>query len=131
MAEDLDAETLDFAHQVFDLARNGNAERLVDLASHGLPVDLTNDKGDTLLILAAYHDQPATVRALVDLGADTDRINDNGQTAMGAAVFRQSSESVRILLDAGADPAAGRQSALAVAEFFDLPEMKALLRPRQ
>lgn len=123
-----DEETLAFAHRMFDLARKGDAAQLAAYLDAGLPANLTNDKGDTLLILAAYHDHPDTVRALLDRGADPDRANDRGQTALSAATFRQSAESVRALLAAGGDPALGGQSALATAEFFELPEMQELLR---
>jgi uncharacterized protein len=91
-------------------------------------VDLTNGKGDMLLILAAYYDRPDAVRVLLDRGADHARVNDRGQTALAAAVFRRSEPIVRALLGAGADPAHGSPSALVTAEFFDLPEMAALLR---
>nr|WP_284291393.1 ankyrin repeat domain-containing protein [Angustibacter aerolatus] len=94
----------------------------------GLPVNLTAGSGDTLLVLAAYHRHAETVEALLRLGADHTRVNDRGQTALGCAVFRQDEPSVRALLAAGADPALGRQSAWAVAEVFELPEMTALLR---
>jgi ankyrin repeat protein len=90
-------------------------------------VNLTNAGGDTLLILAAYHGHATTVRALLELGADTERVNDRGQTALGAAVFRQSGEIVESLLAAGADPYAGGRSAVDVATFFELPAMLALL----
>jgi ankyrin repeat protein len=128
VAEELDAGTLAFAQQVFDLAREGATGQLVDYLEHGLPVNLTNGKGDTLLLLAAYYDRPDTVAALVAHGADVARVNDRGQTALAAAVFRQSERTVRLLLDAGADPAGGAPSALQTAEFFDLPDMLALLR---
>nr|MBA2738385.1 ankyrin repeat domain-containing protein [Nocardioidaceae bacterium] len=61
-------------------------------------------------------------------GADHTRINDRGQTALGAAVFRRSESGVRMLLDAGADPDLGRQSGVAVAQVFELPEMLRLLQ---
>ncbi|MCW2718039.1 ankyrin repeat domain-containing protein [Pseudonocardia sp.] len=122
-----DEQTLEFAHQMFELARAGGTEELAANVDAGLPVDLTNDKGDTLLILAAYHAHPETVSALLARGADPGRVNDRGQTALGAATFRRTRDSVVALLAAGADPAAGRQSALAVAQFFDLPEMAELL----
>jgi ankyrin repeat protein len=125
---ELDPETLAFAHRVFDLARDGHAEELAAYVDAGLPVNLTNDKGDTLLILAAYHARPATVSALLARGADHSRANDRGQTALGAATFRRCADAVRALLDAGADPALGRPSALATAEIFELPDMLALLR---
>jgi ankyrin repeat protein len=124
---DPDEQTLEFAHQMFELARAGGTEELAANVDAGLPVNLTNDKGDTLLILAAYHAHPETVSALLARGADPGRVNDRGQTALGAATFRRTRDSVVALLAAGADPAAGAQSALAVAQFFDLPEMAELL----
>jgi ankyrin repeat protein len=126
MAE-LDEETIAFAHRMFDLARTGGTEELIGNVTAGLPADLTNDKGDTLLILASYYNHPDTVTALLEQGADPDRINDHGQSALSAAVFRQNPETVKALLDAGADPDGGTPSAVATAEFFNLPEMAALL----
>ncbi|WP_420063592.1 ankyrin repeat domain-containing protein [Micromonospora chokoriensis] len=113
---------------MFDLARAGSTEDLAAQLDAGLPVNLTNDKGDTLLILAAYHAHPDTVAALLSRGADHSRSNDRGQTALAAAVFRSSTEAVRALLAAGADPAHGNPSAIETAHFFDLPEMTELLR---
>lgn len=123
MVGELDDEVLDFAHRMFDLARDGDASSLAVNLAAGLPANLTNHTGDTLLMLAAYHNHPSAVRVLLDAGADTARINDRGQTALGAAVFRRSAQTVGLLLDAGADPALGFPSAVDVARFFDLPEM--------
>ncbi|MFN8075778.1 MAG: ankyrin repeat domain-containing protein [Kineosporiaceae bacterium] len=120
-------EELAFLHSVFDLAREGQAERLLEVLDAGIPVNLTNDSGDTLLILAAYHRHAAAVGTLLTRGADVDRVNDRGQTALGAAVFRRDEEIVRALLAAGADPDAGPRSARMLAAFFDLEDMAALL----
>lgn len=127
MPEELTEDELAFLRSIFDLARDGNTAELTAAVDAGVPVNLTNGVGDSLLILAAYHSHPDTVRALLDRGADTARVNDRGQTALGAAVFRQSTESVTLLLAAGADPAQGPRSALEVAQVFELPEMLALL----
>jgi len=126
MADEPDERTVELANQLFDLARDGEADALAAYLDAGVPVDLTNAKGDTLLILAAYHDHPATVRALLERGADTARLNDRGQTALVAAVFKQSA-AVDDLLSSGADPGLGSPSARATAQFFDLPEMVAKL----
>jgi ankyrin repeat protein len=123
-----DQETLAFAAQLFDLAREGDASQLAAYLDAGVPADLTNDKGDTLLLLAAYHRQADAVRVLLARGADVARVNDRGQTALAAAVFRSDAEIVRLLLDAGASPSDGGPSALETARFFDLPEMVALLQ---
>ena len=130
-ADGLDEGTLAFAGRMFDLARNGGDEELAEQVDAGLPVNLTNDKGDTLLILAAYHQHAATLRALLARGADTSRVNDKGQTALAAAVFRRSGEIVSDLLAAGADAEVGSPSARETATFFELDDMSALLPPRQ
>jgi ankyrin repeat protein len=126
-AEPIDPGVIELAGRVFDLARAGSTEDLAAYLDAGVPVNLTNDKGDSLLILAAYHGHPETVGALLDRGADHSRVNDRGQTALAAAVFRQSSDAVRRLLATGADPDAGGPSARATAIFFELPEMSKLL----
>ena len=129
--EPIDPDVVELAGRVFDLARGGWTDDLVAYVDAGVPVDLTNDKGDTLLILASYHGHPDTVAALLDRGADHARVNDRGQTALAAAVFRQSSENVTRLLVAGADPDAGGPSARATATFFQLPAMRELLAGRR
>lgn len=125
--EPLDEGTLAFARQVFDLARDGDTGGLTEVVDAGVPVDLTTATGDTLLLLAAYHDHPVTVAALLERDADPGRVNDRGQTPLAAAVFRRSPESVTALLGAGADPDHGSPSARETAAFFQLPEMTELL----
>ncbi|HEX8869454.1 MAG TPA: ankyrin repeat domain-containing protein [Lentzea sp.] len=127
MTDALTEQELAFLHSMFDLARTGDTGRLAAEIDAGLPVNLTNGAGDSLLILAAYHDHPDTVRMLLERGADTGRVDDRGQTALGAAVFRRSELSVRLLMGAGADPGLGSRPALDIARFFDLPEMLRLL----
>jgi ankyrin repeat protein len=120
-------EELAFAESVFDLAREGSNTELEALIGRGVPVNLTNSKGDSLLILAAYRERAETVEMLLRRGADIDRINDNGQTALVAAVFRNNAGIVSALLAAGANPAIGTNTALAVARQFGLTGMERLL----
>jgi len=100
------------------MARSGDAARLAAYVDAGVPANLTNTAGDTLLMLAAYYGNPGTVRVLIERGADVDRISERGQTPLAGAVFIGDDEVVRILLDAGADPAAGTPSALDTARTF-------------
>jgi uncharacterized protein len=127
VSQPIEQGVLDLAVRVFGLARAGATEELSAYVDAGVPANLTNEKGDTLLILAAYHGHPDTVAALLQRGADHSRANDRGQTPLAAAVFKQSADTVRVLVAAGADPDAGGPSARATATFFELPEMAALL----
>lgn len=128
MPEPLTDAELAFLSTLFDAARDGDSAALAAAVDAGVPVNLTNSAGDTLLILAAYHVHLDAVNALLARGADTERVNDRGQTALGSAAFRRTSEIVSALLAAGADPHGGGRSAVQVATFFELPEMLALLR---
>ncbi|HYO38196.1 MAG TPA: ankyrin repeat domain-containing protein [Nocardioidaceae bacterium] len=127
MTDDLSPDELAFLLATFDHVRDGQLDRLVEKLDAGVPVNLTNGTGDTLLILAAYHAHDDVVEALIARGADHARVNDRGQTALAAAVFRRHAGIVTELLRAGADPHHGPRSAVAVATFFELPDMLALL----
>ncbi len=117
MSENLTEEELDFLRGVLDLAREGRTHELAAALDRGVPVNLTGGSGDSLLILAAYHDHPATVGMLLERGADPNRVNDRGQTALGAAVFRRSRASVELLLDHGADADARGEHGLTALGF--------------
>ncbi|MDI3332027.1 MAG: ankyrin repeat domain-containing protein [Micrococcus sp.] len=124
---ELTDEQLEFLNSLFDLARAGEAGPLLSAVDQGVPVNLANHNGDTLLILATYNNHPALVRALLDRGADVHRLNARGQNALACAVFVQNEESVRALLAAGADPDAGPVSARAAVDQFGLEAMRRLL----
>ncbi|MEU0571286.1 ankyrin repeat domain-containing protein [Nonomuraea sp. NPDC005983] len=117
---DVAPEPEEFATRMFDLARAGDTETLIAYVEAGVPVNLTNGKGDTLLMPAAYHSHAATVRALAGRGADPDRANGRGQTPLAGAMFKKESDVVRALLDAGADSNKGVPSALDTARMFGL-----------
>lgn len=121
-----DPEVLQLAAKVFELARHGDTDTLAAYVDAGVPANLGNDKGDTLLMLAAYHGHAATVRALLARGADPGRPNDQGRTPIAGAVFKGEDAVVRALLEAGADPAAGRPSAIDTARMFARTELLAL-----
>ncbi|RLU82302.1 hypothetical protein CTZ27_30625 [Streptomyces griseocarneus] len=113
-----DPEVLQLAAKVFDLARHGDKDTLAAYVDAGVPVNLTNDRGDTLIMLAAYHGHLDVVHALLERGADPNRTNDKGQTPLAGAVFKGEDEVVRALLEHGADPAAGTPSAVEAAQVF-------------
>ncbi|MGP3979082.1 ankyrin repeat domain-containing protein [Streptomyces sp. 8N114] len=118
-----DPEVLELAQKVFDLARHGDTDTVAAYVKAGVPANLSNDKGDTLLMLAAYHGHPETVRALLAQGADPNRTNDRGQSPIAGAVFKGEDEVVRVLVEAGADPHAGTPSAVETARMFEKREL--------
>lgn len=120
-------ELTELAHQLFDLARSGDPERLAAYIDAGAPVDMRNENGDTFLILAAYHDAADTVAMLIARGADVEAENDRGQRALTCAVFKKDVASARHLLEAGADPDAGTPTARQTAQMFGADEILALL----
>lgn len=120
-------EQLDFLNSMFDLARQGRDRELLSLVDQGIPVNLSNASGDTLLILATYHNHEALVEGLLSRDADVHRLNDRGQSALTCAVFLQHEGNVRRLVAAGADPHHEGQSPYSVTEMFDLPQMRELL----
>ena len=126
----LDDETLAFAARVFQYARMGHADELAELFGQGLPANLRNDKGDSLLMLAAYNGQEAATRVILEAGGDPELANDRGQTPLAGAAFKGDASIVRLLLERGAqvDGAGdGSRTALMVAAMFDRTEIVELL----
>jgi ankyrin repeat protein len=118
-----DEGLIDLAHQMFDLARAGDGERLEAYVEAGVPVELTDASGNTLLMLAAYHGHAATCRMLHRRGADVNRLNQRGQSPLAGAVFKGFDDVVAALRDAGADPDAGTPTARETARMFGRDEL--------
>jgi hypothetical protein len=122
-----DPELIELRAKVFEFARTGETASLAAYVDAGIPADLANDRGDSLLMLAAYHGHPETVAALLKRGAEPDKLNGRGQSPLAGAVFKSQPDVVKALLDAGADPTAGSPSAIETATMFGNTELLALL----
>lgn len=118
MSEAPDPEVVELATKIFDLARRGETEALVAYVDAGVPANLTNDRGDSLVMLAAYHGHAEAVRALLERGAEADHVNDRGQTPLAGAVFKGEEAVIQVLLQGGADALAGTPSAVDTARMF-------------
>ncbi|GAA1116668.1 ankyrin repeat domain-containing protein [Nocardiopsis metallicus] len=118
-----DPEVIELATRLFGHARAGHAPKLAPYLQAGLPANLANDHGDTLLMLAAYHGHLPVVELLLEHGADPDRLNDRGQSPLAGAVFKGEDEIVRALVRAGADPDTGTPSARESARMFGQREL--------
>ncbi|GAA2229559.1 MULTISPECIES: ankyrin repeat domain-containing protein [Kitasatospora] len=125
-----DDEVIELAGRLFDAARNGDTALLAGYLRAGAPADLANDRGDTLIMLAAYHGHAETVEALLAGGADPNRVNDRGQTPLAGAVFKGEDKVIAALLAGGADPRAGAPSAVDTALMFGKDELVARFEGR-
>ena len=86
-----------------DYARTGETELLARMIQHGLSMNLADAKGNTLLMLACYHQNRDTARMLLEHQAEVDRRNHRGQTPLGGAAFKGYEDIVALLLEHGAE----------------------------
>ena len=94
-----DDEAAEFAEQVFDVARKGDAAMLAALLSKGLPANFRNHNGDTLLMLAAYHGHAEAVKVLLEFKADPLIANDKNQLPIAGAAFKGNLPVVKAVID--------------------------------
>ena len=126
MAEDTAAsmppEVLAFATRMFDAARQGDTATFAQALPAGLSANLTNDKGDSLIMLAAYHGHASLVSLLLSHGANPNSLNDRGQSPLAGAVFKNEAGVIESLLLGGADPEMGEPSAMQALVIFKQEE---------
>ncbi|CDU25765.1 uncharacterized protein SPSC_05936 [Sporisorium scitamineum] len=131
---------IDLANRMFNLARSGDPT-LIDYLAAGLPPNLTNNRGDTLLMLASYHGHVDLVRRMLTESSqqtpnatdnpsetptrawrgkpDPNQLNGRGQSIVAGAVFKGYDDVVRLLIEHGADPLAGQPNAEECARMFN------------
>jgi ankyrin repeat protein len=118
-------------HLALGFARNGETKHLAAMLHAGLPVNLSDEKGNSLLMLASYHGNMDTTRTLLERGADVDRRNDRGQTPLGGVAFKGHEKIAALLLAHGADIDAdngGGMTPIMFAAMFGRTKMVMLLQ---
>ena len=123
MTED---EAAEFAEQVFDVARKGDAAMLAALLAKGLPANFRNHNGDTLLMLAAYHGHAEAVKVLLEFKADPLIANDKNQLPIAGAAFKGNLPVVKALIEGGTPVEAASsdgRTALMLAAMFNRSEI--------
>lgn len=93
-----------FVKLAFDFARNDDASSLQIMLDNGLNPNLANHKGDTLLMLASYHNALDCVKLLLKFGANVDTPNDKGHTPLAGVCFKGYKEVAELLLENRANP---------------------------
>lgn len=112
-------EMIKVALELFDACRDGQTERLLAYVDSGVPVDLTDHQGNTLLMLAAYHGHSELVAGLAERGADVNTTNDRDQVAIAGALFKGYDEIVAVLVRHGADLDIGTPTGRDAAKIFE------------
>ena len=87
----------------FDFVRNNDIESLKILLDSGLNVNLSNHKGNTLLMLAAYNNSIECTKLLLERGAEVDKRNDKNQTPLAGVCFKGYYDMAKLLIEYGAD----------------------------
>ncbi len=88
----------------FDMARNNDYTSLETLLKNGLNPNLTNHKGDSLLMLACYYNSVECVKLLLQYKAEVDKTNDKNLTPLSGVCFKGYVEVAKLLLENGANP---------------------------
>jgi ankyrin repeat protein len=105
----LDAETeRKLVEVVFEAARQNDERTIDEYLKEGFSPNVRNDRGDTLLTVAAYRGSDRVVtRLLYEESLELEARNRMGLTAVAAASFQGHDAILEELLRCGADPNAG------------------------
>ena len=88
---------------IFDSIQSGNIPGVKEFLDAGVPVNLTDEEGWSLLHHAAACDQVEVIRLLQENGCYIDAVDSNGRTALHYAAANGFVESARALIEMGSD----------------------------
>ncbi|MWV62355.1 ankyrin repeat domain-containing protein [Helicobacter saguini] len=111
----------------FTCARENNTKDLKTLLDSKLNVNLRNEKGNTLLMIAAYNGNFEACELLLKYGADVNLLNDKNLSPLSGVCFKGYENIAKLLLENGADIYLGRLSAINSALFFRKKNMIKLI----
>jgi uncharacterized protein len=86
-----------------DYARRGMTQDLKAMLDVGMPVNLCDHKGNSLIMLSSYNGNVETTQMLVNMNAQVDKKNDRGQTPLAGVCFKGYLDIVKILVHGGAN----------------------------
>ncbi|MFI4874293.1 MAG: ankyrin repeat domain-containing protein [Blastopirellula sp. JB062] len=117
---------------VFQAARDDDLVTIREYLAEGFSPNVRSPRGDTLLIVASYHDSRAVVQQLLQADQiDLEARNRMGLTAVAAAAFKGFDETLAQLIAAGANVNSGnrmRQTAIMFAALAGKSSTVKLLR---
>lgn len=117
-----------------DAARTGDMGILVPMLNAGMPVNLADEKGNSLLMLASYHGHLQLTELLLESGAAPDQRNVRNQTPLAGVAFKGGLGIAELLVKHGADPNAdqgGGRLPIQFAAMFGNPDIVEFLNSLQ
>ena len=99
-----EAKLTELCQYAFECARHNDVESLQTLLDAGLNVNLSNESGNTLLMLAAYNGNFEATELLLKRGALVDKKNDKNHTPLAGVCFKGYDNIAELLLQYGANP---------------------------
>lgn len=90
---------LSLTREAFAQARAGRDGVLEELVRYGVPVDIRNEHGDSLLMLAVANGHLDAARTLLSQGADPELLNGRGESPIQVASRRDDDLMVVLLLE--------------------------------
>jgi hypothetical protein len=124
---DLPPLTIDtLAGLAADAARLGDVDTLERSLEAGVAADAVTARGDSLLMLAAFHDRPGAVALLLERGADPNGRDAAGQTPLAGVAVKGLVPIAALLIEAGAvvdSPGPDGRTPLMTAAAFDHGDM--------
>lgn len=95
--------TPSYTEDWFAAARAGRTDIVQALIDAHFPLETTTPEGYTALILSAYDNHPATLRALLSADANACAADRHGNTALMGALFKGETNIAKMLLDTHCD----------------------------
>ncbi|MGW5153028.1 ankyrin repeat domain-containing protein [Rhodococcus koreensis] len=117
----------ELAIRLLNAARTGDTPTLAEYLDAGVPSNVSNRHGDSLVMLAAYHGHTSALAVLIDRGADVNRLNAKGHSPLVGALYMGKDEAARLLVAAGADSTTGCPPAIDAAHLFGRTHLMPLL----
>ncbi len=99
--DDDDKETDE--EQLFEAVKKGDAAKVGELLTKGVPVDCRDDVERTPLMEGAYRGHAEVINHLIDHGADMNAVDVAGETAIFRATYGDHLELVKLLHGYGTD----------------------------
>lgn len=102
LSADEERRYTELQNMALDFAREGDTDTLQSMVKSGLPIELKDSRGNTLLMLSAYNGNYETAKMLLQMGADVNSVNDHGHSIIAGVAFKGYLDICKLLVENGA-----------------------------